>query len=80
MAKDARLEDLEDHIRFKHKVDFPLIQYEDDRKDLITIDTEFSFEKALKIADERSIDQRLPQCVLEVFIDEKKGYVYKCKN
>jgi hypothetical protein len=80
MPKNTKLEDLESHIRIKHRIEFPLIQYENDMKDLIDIDTDYSFEKALKIADERSIDQRLSQCVLEVYIDEKKGYIYKCKN
>jgi hypothetical protein len=80
MPKNVRLEDLESHIRIKHRIEFPLIQYEDDRKDLYVIDNEYSFEKALKIADERSREQRLSQCMFKVYIDEKKGYIYKCKN
>ena len=80
MIPNISLDDFEDHIKERYNLDFPLIQYEDERGDKITIDSDYSFEHALKLADEKSRNYREDMITFEVYISEKEGYVYHCRR
>ena len=76
MARKVYFGEFEDHIKDRYKFRFPVIQYEDDQGDKMTIDSQYSFDHALEISDKRSRYRRLDQVILEIFVDEKEGYWY----
>mmetsp|Transcript_28776 Transcript_28776/g.28484 ORF Transcript_28776/g.28484 Transcript_28776/m.28484 type:complete len:113 (-) Transcript_28776:267-605(-) len=76
MSSKVYFEEFEDHIIERYRFRFPVIQYEDEQGDKMSIDSQYSFEHALKTSDKRSRYQRLEQVVLEVFVNEKDGYVF----
>ena len=80
MTQDVRFEDFEKEIKERYRIAFPLIQFEDDRRDKITIDTEYTFERAIKQAVDLSMSSRLDQVIFDVFLSEKPGYVFTCRR
>jgi hypothetical protein len=80
MTQDVRFEDFEKEIKERYRIAFPLIQFEDDRRDKITIDTEYTFERAIKQAVDLSMNSRLDQVIFDVFLSEKPGYVFTCRR
>lgn len=77
MAPDVRFEEFEREIMDRYRIEFPLIQYEDDRGEKITIDCEYSFDQAIKLANGLSMDRKYDQVYLDIFCGEKPGYVFK---
>jgi hypothetical protein len=80
MTQDVKFVEFEQEIIERFKMNFPLIEYEDDRGDKIIIDSEYSFDNAIKIAIDQSKDRRLDQIYLDIFLSEKPGYIYNCKR
>ena len=80
MPYDFRFSELEREIIDRYKIKYPLIQFEDQSRDKITIDSEYALEHALKIADEISRKYRYDQLVLDVFLSDRPGYIFNCLN
>ena len=78
MNQEVKFIEFESEIINRCKIDFPQIEYEDDRGDKIIIDSEYSFDHAIKQAVELSKRQTLDQVYFDVFLAEKPGYVFKC--
>lgn len=80
MPYDFRFLELEREIVDRYQIKYPLIQFEDQSRDKITIDSEYTLEHALKIADEISKKYRSDQLVLDVFLSDRPGYIFTCKD
>ncbi len=80
MKPDVTFEQFEHHIQERYRLKFPLMQYDNDSGDRITIDSEYSYDKALRTSENRSIHERLDLITLEIYVDEKDGYIYTCRR
>lgn len=80
MTQDVKFVEFEQEIIDRFKLAFPLIEYEDDRGDKIIIDSEYSFDNAIKVAVEQSKNRRFDQIYFDVFISEKPGYIFNCNR
>lgn len=80
MPNDVRFHEFEREIMERYRIDFPIIQFEDGANERITIDSEYAFEHAIKLAVDYSTRRRLDQVYLDVFLSEKPGYIFSCKD
>ena len=80
MPIDVKFLEIEREIQDRYRNDFIIIQFEDISRQKITIDSDFTLDHAIKLADEISKRQRADQLTLELFVSEREGYIFNCLN
>lgn len=80
MLPETTFRDFEQEIIDKYRIEYPILQFEDTNGEKITIDSNYSFEHAIKLAVDRCTSQRLDQCVLDIFLSERPGYIFVCQD